>query len=164
MLPARGGLLPAPRRPLRPERSRGCGLRRADPESSTCRCSEDDEIGRHVGKQLCGCCDLLGHRRQRALPFAGNAGARDMHAKTRRCKMVERGSVMLLTEGMIIPIRARDAGKMLSTSRRSTVVTAAMIFPPQRPEIGVSGARRPNTQAKGNCAASQGKASIAERL
>jgi hypothetical protein len=39
------------------------------------------------------------------------------------------GSVMLLTEGMIIPIRARGAGKVLSTCRRTTVVTAAMVVP-----------------------------------
>jgi hypothetical protein len=36
---------------------------------------------------------------------------------------------MLLTEGMIIPIRARVAGKVLSICRRSIVVTAAIVVP-----------------------------------
>src|SRR5262249_44871857 len=48
-----------------------------------------DEIGRHVSEQLCRRGDLVGHRRKRPLPFAGDAGARDMHAETGRCKMVE---------------------------------------------------------------------------
>jgi hypothetical protein len=50
---------------------------------------EDDQIGRHVGEQLCRRRDLVGHRRERALPWAGDAGARDVHAETGRCKMVE---------------------------------------------------------------------------
>jgi hypothetical protein len=37
------------------------------------------------------------------------------------------GSAMLLTEGMIIPIRARGAGKVFWASPRSSVVTVAMI-------------------------------------
>jgi hypothetical protein len=36
--------------------------------------------------------------------------------------MMNCGSVMLLTEGMIIPIRARAAGKSFSSCRRSTIV------------------------------------------
>jgi hypothetical protein len=38
---------------------------------------------------------------------------------------------MLWTDGMIIPMRARGAGKELSTERRAMVVTVAMIVPPR---------------------------------
>jgi hypothetical protein len=38
---------------------------------------------------------------------------------------------MLLTDGMIIPMRARGAGKELSRERLATVVTVAMIVPPR---------------------------------
>jgi hypothetical protein len=44
---------------------------------------------------------------------------------------------MLLTEGMIIPIRARVAGKARSTCRRSTVVTAAIFVSSTVVAIGV---------------------------
>src|SRR5262245_27409827 len=65
---------------------------------------------------------------------------------------------MLLTDGMIIPTRARGAGKMLSTCRRSTVVTEAMVFP-----SAVTGDWRAvraaaNTEPR-YCAPGQGKAS-----
>jgi hypothetical protein len=46
-------------------------------------------------------------------------------------KWLNWGSVMLLTDGMIIPIRARGAGKELSTWRLAMVVTVAMIVSPQ---------------------------------
>jgi hypothetical protein len=38
---------------------------------------------------------------------------------------------MLLTDGMIMPMRARGAGKELSAGRLAMVVTVAMIVPPR---------------------------------
>jgi hypothetical protein len=62
--------------------------------------------------------------------------------------MVELRLVMLLTEGMIIPIRARGAGKVVSACPRSSVVTVAMIVhsavtgdwraPGGRPSMGLT--------------------------
>ncbi len=50
---------------------------------------KDYEIGRDVGQQPRRAGDLLGHLRQRPLPLAGDAGARDMHAETGRGEVIE---------------------------------------------------------------------------
>ena len=48
-----------------------------------------DEIRCHIREQLCCGGDLFLHHRERALPFAGNAGARNVHPETGRCKMIK---------------------------------------------------------------------------
>src|SRR5260221_2686120 len=50
------------------------------------------------------------HGRKRPLPLPCNAGARDMYAEgPGGAKWLNCGSVMLLTDGMIMPMRARGA-------------------------------------------------------
>jgi hypothetical protein len=61
-------------------------------------------------------------------------------------KWLNCGSVMLLTDGMIMPMRARGAGKEPSSCRSSIVVTVAMIVPSAVIGSGVPGWRRANAR------------------
>jgi hypothetical protein len=64
---------------------------------------------------------------------------------------------MLLTEGMIIPIRARSAGKVVSACPRASVVTAAMIVHSAVTGDWRPAGRQPSMGAKDNRAVLEAK-------